>query len=107
VIPIRRPPQTKPGEQELQPAARTTVERILEFVMELIVSGQNIEQAVRKFLVDNPAVVENITFAVAAIAAGALAADVASGFAAVVKDPAVLAILGTMLRVAQTLQLAR
>ncbi len=107
VIPFPKPPQTKPGEQELQPAAKTTTERILEFVTDLIVSGENVERAVTKFLSENPAIVQNITLIVAAIAAGALVSDVASGFTAIVKDPAVLAILAAMLRVAQTLQPAR
>lgn len=107
VIPFPKPPKPDPGEQELAPAARTTTERVLEFVTDLIVSGRNVEQALTKFLSENPAILQNITMIVAAIAAGALVTDVASGFTAVIKDPAVIAILCAMLRVAQTLQPAR
>lgn len=105
VIPFPgKAPEDKPGQEELPAAARSTVDKILDFIKDAIASGANIEQAVTKFLRENPSVLDNIEIAVAAIAAGAVLSDVASFGAAIAKDPAVLAILAAMLRIADSLR---
>jgi len=72
----------------------------------MIESGENVEQAVRKFLEANPNIVRNIEIVVAAIIAGAVISDIVSAGGAIAKDPAVVAILGAMLRIAQAIRAA-
>jgi hypothetical protein len=97
-------PATKPGKEGLPVAAKSAAERILDFIEKILVSGKNVEQAVEQFLKENPEIVKNIEVAVAAIVAGAIASDILSGGAAIAKDPAVVAILAAMIRIAQVLR---
>jgi hypothetical protein len=103
VIPIR-PPATAPAPQQLPIAARSAAEQILDFIASVLASGKNIDQAVTQFLKAHPEIVRNIELAVGAIAAGAIISDVLSFGTAIAKDPVVLAILATMLRIAQTVE---
>ncbi|MDF0515734.1 DUF4157 domain-containing protein [Bradyrhizobium yuanmingense] len=103
-LPGGKAPEGKPGQEELPVAARSTVDKILEFIKDVIASGASIEQSVTKFLKENPSVLDNIELAVAAIVAGAVLSDVASLGTAIAKDPVVLAILAAMLRIADSLR---
>ena len=58
------------------------------------------------FLKENPDIVENIGKIVAGIIALDIASDLLSGGAAIAKDPAVVAILSAMVRIAQGLRAA-
>jgi hypothetical protein len=103
-FPGSKTPDTKP--EELPAAAKTMAEQILEFIEGIIVSGENVEQAVRRFLQANPNIVRNIEIVVAAIVAGAVISDILSAGGAIAKDPAVAAILAAMLRIAQAIRVA-
>jgi hypothetical protein len=92
--------------EQLPAAAKSMAEQILDFIEGVIVSGENVEQAVRKFLEANPGIVRNIEIAVAAIVAGAVISDILSAGGAIAKDPAVAAILAAMLRIAQAIRVA-
>lgn len=105
VIPFPgRAPDQKP--EEVPVAAKTAAEAILDFIEGIIISGENIDQAVRRFLTQNPNILRNVEVAVAAIVAGSIISDILSGGAAVAKDPVVAAILSAMLRIAQLIRAA-
>jgi hypothetical protein len=95
-------PQTVPAPQMPQPVT----ERILQFVKQLLESGADIEKSVTKFLQENPDILENIVAIVAGIAAADIAIDILSGGSAIAKDPVVVAVLSTMLRIARVLRAA-
>jgi hypothetical protein len=103
-FPGGKAPDQKP--EEVPAAAKTAAEAILDFIEGIIISGENIDQAVRRFLTQNPNVLRNVEIAVAAIAAGAIISDILSGGTAVAKDPVVAAILSAMLRIAQLIRAA-
>ena len=67
-------------------------------------TGASVEEAVTKFLKDNPDIVENIGKIVAGIIALDIASDILSGGAAISKDPLLVAILLAMLRIAQVIR---
>jgi Domain of unknown function (DUF4157) len=79
-------------------------QQILDFIREVTVSGQEVEQAVRKFLNDHREIVDNIEVVIAAIAAGAILTDIISAGGAVAKDPLVAAILSAMFRIARIMR---
>jgi hypothetical protein len=102
-----KPIQTPTNRPVLQPSVAKSFERqILDFIHDVIVSGKDVEQAVRQFLNDHREIVENIELIVAAIAAGAILADILSAGAATAKDPVVAAILMAMVRIARVMRLA-
>jgi hypothetical protein len=86
-FPGGKTPDRKP--EDLPIAAKSAGEQILDFMADVIASGQDIEQAVTKFLKENPNIVRNIEIAVAAIAAGAILSDIFSAGTAIAKDPLV------------------
>ncbi len=86
--------------------APSIAQQILVFVQDVIASGANVEQAARAFLTANPDILEHIAAVVGLIIAGALLTDVLSGGTAIAKDPAVVAVLTAMVRVASLMTAA-
>lgn len=84
---------------------RTTVERIRDFVRNVIDTGGDVEAAARAFLQANPDLVSTIqATAIAAIiglVVGMLAEDIASLGTAIVNNPLVVAAITALYRVAQ------
>jgi hypothetical protein len=100
--------EKKPEKQKetIPESAPSMANQILEFVQRVIAGGVNVEQAVSDFLKANDEIVRNIERVVALIVAGTILSDIASGGAAIAKDPLVLSILAAMLRQARLLAVA-
>jgi len=92
-------PESIPIPSPIPAPARSAGEAILDFIKQVMIGGLNIEEAVRKFLIENPEILRNLEIAVAGIVAGAIASDILSGGAAIAKDPAVASILAAMLKI--------
>jgi hypothetical protein len=84
--------------------AKRFEQQILDFIHEVIVGGQEVEEAVRKFLNDHPEIVRNIELIIAGIAAGAILTDILSAGTATAKDPLIAAILSAMFRIARAMR---
>jgi hypothetical protein len=86
------------------PEVKSIGQRILEFVRKIIEEGLEVDSAVSNFLKENKEILDKLELAVAAIVAGAIISDIASGGAAIAKDPLVASILAAMIRIGQALR---
>jgi len=103
----RREPVRVPA-RERAPAPAPAVDRrsalqaIRDFVRQVVESGENAEEAARRFLAEHPEVRYLLIGAAIAIVVATLAEDIATLGAGILDDPASLAAAWALVRVAQT-----
>ena len=105
----RRQPQPDPvpvniPEREREPAIdrRTALQRIAEFVEQVIQSGENAEQAARRFLAEHPEIKYYLIGAAVIVVVGTIIEDIITLGGGILDDPASFAVAWALVRVAQT-----
>jgi len=82
-------------------------ERVKKFLEEMITNGgQSVEEAIRKFLQDNPDLVNFIIWAGIGGIVATILEDIATAGAGIADDPLIIAICTQMIRIARAIQLA-
>jgi hypothetical protein len=100
----RRPQPVPVPAPEREPATdrRTALEQIAEFVKQVIQSGENAEQAARRFLAEHPEIKYFLIGAAVIIVVATLIEDILTLGGGIADDPASFAIAWVLVRVAQT-----
>ncbi len=103
----RREPVRVPARERVPVPAptvdrRSALQAVRDFIRQVVESGENAEEAARRFLAEHPEVRYLLIGAAIAVVVATLAEDIATLGAGILDDPASLAVAYALVRVAQT-----
>lgn len=96
-----RPPMPMPGPRPIPVASRSTYEEIKNFIERVVRSGENAEEAARRFLTEHPEVRNMLIGAAIVIVLATIGEDLLTLGLGIFDDPASFAVAYALVRVAQ------